>query len=87
MEQITEVQKQILAFIPTDGEIRLRSLANKVEMSSNQVRTHVRRLEKLGYLSVCPLRYKTDPIKIRLLNLSATGKPNFDNLLFSTKWI
>lgn len=86
-KQLTEVQSKILAFMPSEGLIRLRQLANKMEMSSNQVRVHVRQLESLGYVSVSPLRWPTDPLKILLLCMAGQARPNFDKLLINTKWV
>lgn len=87
MQQLTEVQKRILQAMPSTGAILLRPLAMKLDMSSNEVRIQVRKLEALGYLSVGSQRWPTEPLKIRLIVLIENTRPNFDKLLISTRWV
>ncbi len=85
--QLTDLQSRILAHLPKMEFITLRKLADRVEMSSNQVRVQVRKLESLGFLSVAPPEYPNAALKIRLLAMIASERPNFDKLLINTRWV
>jgi DNA-binding Lrp family transcriptional regulator len=87
MQELTTVQFKILSGLPKEGGVLLRELSGSLGMSSNHVREQVRRLESSGHLSVSRDKGRTAPLKIKLIALLDNALPDFDKLLFSTKWV
>ena len=85
--QLTDLQKRILQAMPTSGFILLRTLANSIDMSGNQVRVQVRKLEAMGCLKIAEIKHSGVPMQIKLVTLFPEVKPNFDKLLINTRWV
>jgi transcription initiation factor IIE alpha subunit len=85
--ELTKVQHQILTATPLKGFILLRDLSDNLGMSSNHVRTQIRKLEESGHVSLGRAESKTAPLKISLVEMIDGVHQNFDKLLFSTRWV
>ena len=92
MNVITEtskLQQRILTTLVNKGQIQIRDLAYFLDLSSNQVRVQVRKLEKIGFVII---KAKTDcraPLEICLstaINIEK-AKPNFDKWIYSGRWV
>jgi len=87
MQDLTKVQFKILSEVPSDGFILLRTLSGNLGMSSNHVREQIRKLELSGHVILGRPEYRNAPLKIKLIAMFDNALPNFDELLFSTRWV
>jgi predicted ArsR family transcriptional regulator len=87
MQELTKEQNKILSATPKEGFIFLRDLSSNVGLSSNHVRTQIRRLEESGHVTLGRPESRTAPLKISLAKMFEGAVVNFDKLLFSTKWV
>jgi predicted ArsR family transcriptional regulator len=90
METITELsalQERILSTIPKIDFIQLGQLAKSVGIYAYRVRQELKKLEDLGRVSVGRSGLPGAPLIIERCALNIAAKPNFDKLLFSTRWV
>jgi len=85
--QLTDMQSKILAALPKAEFIFLRSLSDKLGMSSDHIRVQIGKLEASGHLTVGNPEYRNAPLRIKIISLVEGLRPDFDKLLFSTRWV
>ncbi len=86
-EQLTDLQTRILLAMSKFDFIILSRLADKLDLTTKQARVQIHKLKQLGYVSIDTPEYSNAPMKIRLANTFESPRPDFDKLLFNTKWV
>jgi len=87
--ELTTMQNRILSAVPRFDFIKLCDLAKTIDSYPLKVRKELKTLKALGRLSVGRSRLPGAPLVIRHCEKqAATGeRPNFDKLLFNTRWV
>lgn len=83
--KLTKTQELIVSVINKAEYMATRAIARATGLSPVCVRNNAHILIKEGLVEAASQAKKLSPLKIKLVD-EASKKPNFDKLLFSTKW-
>jgi len=87
--ELTTMQNRILSAVPKFDFIKLCDLARIIDSYPLKVRKELKTLKELGRLSVGRSRLPGAPLVIRHCEKQSTrvARPDFDKLLFNTRWV
>jgi len=87
--KLTDTEARLLQFLKSRPVTLLPQLSSDLGLSRNHTQNISRALERRGYVTIAPKKWRTDPLHISLAKatLASAIRPNFDKLMISTVWV